>query len=140
MKNWASHILFLRKRGLTIYLAALKRGLLSTHIRTMSYMYICSYPLPPPTKYMEQPCCFSALKLSVIKTECQAGGGFRHLLMNLANVNAFKTMFACYYCIKTVPHAFNSQVSTSTNPCINKTIHVLLMHGFSTLNILVPGH
>ena len=26
MKNWASHILFLKKGGLTVYLAALKRG------------------------------------------------------------------------------------------------------------------
>ena len=25
-KNWVSHILFLRKRGLIVYLAALKRG------------------------------------------------------------------------------------------------------------------
>ena len=26
MKNWVSHILFLRKRGLIVYLAALKEG------------------------------------------------------------------------------------------------------------------
>ena len=26
MKNWVSHILFLRKRGLIVYLAALKKG------------------------------------------------------------------------------------------------------------------
>ena len=45
-----------------------------------------------------------------------------------------------YYCIKSLQHAFNSHFSTGTYPCINKAIHVLLMHGFGTLNILVPGH
>ena len=38
-----------------------------------------------------------------------------------------------YYCRKTVSHAINSHVLTSTNPCINKAIHVLLMHGFAVL-------
>ena len=48
MKNVISHILFLRKRGLIIYLTALKSGLFAPHrqIRTMSY--IGSYPPPPP--------------------------------------------------------------------------------------------
>ena len=46
MKNCVSHILFLKKRGLIVYLAALKRGLFAPHIRTMSY--IGSYPPPPP--------------------------------------------------------------------------------------------
>ena len=46
IKNWVSHILFLRKMGLIVYLAALKRVLFGTHIRTMSY--IGSYPPPPP--------------------------------------------------------------------------------------------
>ena len=46
MKNWVSHIRFLRKRGLIAYLAALKRRLFGTHIlRTMTY--IGSYPPPP---------------------------------------------------------------------------------------------
>ena len=36
MKNWVSHIFFLRKRGLVVYLAALKKGLFGTQIRTMS--------------------------------------------------------------------------------------------------------
>ena len=44
MKNWVSHILFLRKKGLIVYLAALKKGLFGTHIRTMSY--IGSNPTP----------------------------------------------------------------------------------------------
>ena len=48
MKNWLSHILFFRKRGLIVYLAALKRGLFAPHIRTMSY--IGSYPPPPPPR------------------------------------------------------------------------------------------
>ena len=38
MKNWASHILFLRKRELIVYLAAQKRELFSLHIHTMSYI------------------------------------------------------------------------------------------------------
>ena len=38
MKKWVSYILFLRKRGLIIYLAALKRGLFGPHICTMSYI------------------------------------------------------------------------------------------------------
>ena len=42
MKNWVSHILFLRKSGLIVYLATLKKGLFGMQIRTMSY--IGSYP------------------------------------------------------------------------------------------------
>ena len=37
------------------------------------------------------------------------------------------------------PHAINSHVLTGTNPCINKAIHVLLMHGFVVLRISIPG-
>ena len=36
-----------------------------------------------------------------------------------------------------VPHNFRSRVSTSTNPCINKAIHRLLIHGFGNIT---PGH
>ena len=36
-------------------------------------------------------------------------------------------------------HAINSHVLTSTNPCINKAIHVLLMHGFAVLRKRIPG-
>ena len=49
MKNWVSHILFLRKRGLIDNLAALKRRLFAPHIRTMSY--IGSYPPPSPRAF-----------------------------------------------------------------------------------------
>ena len=38
---------------------------------------------------------------------------------------------------KTVLHAINSHVLTSTNPCINKAIHVLVMHGFAVLRISI---
>ena len=41
-----------------------------------------------------------------------------------------------YVCIKSTLHTFNSHVSTGTNPCINKAIHMLLMHRFGTLNTL----
>ena len=33
-----------------------------------------------------------------------------------------------------------SRVSTCTNPCINKEIHMLLIHRIGTLDTLVPGH
>ena len=43
MKNWVSHILFLRKRGLIVYLAGLKKGaILRPQLPTM--LYIGSYP------------------------------------------------------------------------------------------------
>ena len=48
MKNWVSHILFLRKRGLIVYLAALKRGLFAPHIRALSYIGSYTPPPPPP--------------------------------------------------------------------------------------------
>ena len=39
MKNWISHILFLRKRGLIVYLAALKKGVIrATHPYYGKYM------------------------------------------------------------------------------------------------------
>ena len=37
-------------------------------------------------------------------------------------------------------HTFNSHVSSATNPCINKAIHVLLMLRFGSLNTLIWGH
>ena len=48
----------------------------------------------------------------------------------------------CYnivYCIKTVLHTINSHVLTGTNQCINKAIHVLLIHGLAVLRISIPG-
>ena len=41
---------------------------------------------------------------------------------------------------QSVLHAFNSHVSTGINPCINRAIYVLLMHGFGTLNTLFLGY
>ena len=41
--------------------------------------------------------------------------------------------------LKIVLHAINSHVLTSTNPCINKAIHVLLLHGCEVLRIYIPG-
>ena len=43
------------------------------------------------------------------------------------------------YCIKVVPHVINSRALTSEKPCINKAIHALLMHGYATFNMIVPG-
>ena len=43
--------------------------------------------------------------------------------------NYAQFIFEFQYCIKSVSHAFNSHVSTSTNPCISKAINVLLMTG-----------
>ena len=40
---------------------------------------------------------------------------------------------------KAVSHAINSHVLTGKNPCINKEIHVLLIHGFAVLRISIPG-
>ena len=37
--------------------------------------------------------------------------------------------------LKAVSHAINSHVLTGKSPCINQTIHMLLMHGFCTLHI-----
>ena len=34
-----------------------------------------------------------------------------------------------------MPNAFNNTVSTGTKLCINKAIHVLLIHGFGTLTL-----
>ena len=46
MKNWVSHILFLRKRGACHIPGSAEKGVYSgPHIHTMSY--IGSYPLPP---------------------------------------------------------------------------------------------
>ena len=36
-------------------------------------------------------------------------------------------------------HVINSRALTGEKPCINKAIHALLMHGYVTLNMNVPG-
>ena len=38
-----------------------------------------------------------------------------------------------------VSHIINRHVLTSTNPCLNNTIHALLIHGFAILRISIPG-
>ena len=38
-----------------------------------------------------------------------------------------------------VSHIINRHVLTSTNPCLNNTIHVLLIQGFAVLRISIPG-
>ena len=37
-------------------------------------------------------------------------------------------------------HVINSRALTGEKPCINKAIHALLMHGYATFNMLIPGH
>ena len=37
-------------------------------------------------------------------------------------------------------HVINSHALTGEKSCINKAIHALLMHGYATFNMLVPGH
>ena len=37
-----------------------------------------------------------------------------------------------------MPHV-KSHALTGEKPCINKAIHALLMHGFATFNMPVPG-
>ena len=44
-----------------------------------------------------------------------------------------------YYCIKVVSHVIKSRALTGEKPCINKAIHALLMHGYATFNMIVPG-
>ena len=44
-----------------------------------------------------------------------------------------------YFCIKTVPKAFNSRALTSEKPCINKEFHVPLMHRYLTFHMQGSG-
>ena len=37
-------------------------------------------------------------------------------------------------------HVINSRALTGEKPSINKAIHVLLMHGYATFNMLILGH
>ena len=41
---------------------------------------------------------------------------------------------------KTAPHVINSRALTGEKPCINKAIHALLMQGYTTFNMITPGH
>ena len=36
-------------------------------------------------------------------------------------------------------HVINSRALTDEKPCINKAIHALLMHGYATFIMFVPG-
>ena len=36
-------------------------------------------------------------------------------------------------------HVINSRALTGEKPCINKAIHALLMHGYATFSMIVPG-
>ena len=74
----------------------------------------------------------------VLKTAA-SGLGFQHLPRDLANVNAWKTMFDPYIIAqKAVSHVINSRALTGEKPCINKAIHALLMHGYASFNMIVP--
>ena len=37
-------------------------------------------------------------------------------------------------------HVIDSRALTGEKPRINKAIHALLMHGYATFNMVVPGH
>ena len=36
-------------------------------------------------------------------------------------------------------HIVNNRALMGEKPCVNKAIHALLMHGYATFNIVVPG-
>ena len=36
-------------------------------------------------------------------------------------------------------HVINSRALAGEKPCINKAIHALLMYGYATFNMIVPG-
>ena len=40
---------------------------------------------------------------------------------------------------KAVSHVINSRALTSEKPWFNKAIHALLIHGYATFNMIVPG-
>ena len=60
MKNWVSHILFLRKGGWrgggVSYQEALKKGAIGRHIRTMSHIGSYPPPLYPSVKFERNSC------------------------------------------------------------------------------------
>ena len=37
-------------------------------------------------------------------------------------------------------HVITSRALTGEKPCNNKAIHALLMHGYATFSMIVPGH
>ena len=73
----------------------------------------------------------------VLKTEAE-GRGFQHLPRDLANVNAMKTMFDRYYCIKTenicnISRYFLHFFVSTFHRCLAKVIFQL------TMLVLGPG-
>ena len=57
------------------------------------------------------------------------------LVCRVEKVNAISQIIAS----KAVSRVINSRALTGEKPCIYKAIHVLLMHGYATFNMLVPG-
>ena len=51
--------------------------------------------------------------------------------------------FTCFFtdivALKAMLHVINSRALTREKPCINKAIYALLMHGYATFNMPVPG-
>ena len=55
--------------------------------------------------------------------------------MNIVNIMELEILLHK----KAVSHVINSRALTGEKPCINKAIHALLMQGYATFNMLVPG-
>ena len=51
-----------------------------------------------------------------------------------------KTVSLCFSSKKAVSHIINSRAFPGEKPCINKAIHALLLNGYATFNMIVPGH
>ena len=55
----------------------------------------------------------------------------------MSSAELAQRMFKVDYCIKS--SVINSRALTGEKTCINKAIHALLMHGYGTFSMLVPG-
>ena len=44
-----------------------------------------------------------------------------------------------FIALKAVSHVINSRALTGEKLCINKAIHTLLMQGYATFDMIVPG-
>ena len=58
----------------------------------------------------------------------------QNLFLVLANRYSVTLVSMTIHCIKSMLHAFNSHVSTGTNPYINNAIPMLFTHGFDTFD------
>ena len=56
---------------------------------------------------------------------------FTHLLLI--------TLIVAAYANPILLHKKQSRALTGEKPCINKAIHALLMHGYATFNMIIPG-